>query len=76
MRQVVQSRFGSPTPPARWHERYEEPRRDDTIEVHLGDPSVWTGVRFARDLECFIDAESGVPISVVMWRYARRREEY
>jgi hypothetical protein len=73
MRRVTLSRFGSPTPPDRWHDRYEEPRWDQEIEVDIGDGGVWSGVRYARDVESFVDVDSGAPISIAMWRYTRWR---
>lgn len=74
MRRVTLSRFGSPRPPSRWRERYEMPRADHEIEVVIGDGDVWRGVKYARNLEAFIDADSGAPVSVMMWRYTRGQD--
>lgn len=59
-----------PTPAGRWHDRFEEPVQDREIEVDVGDGGVWGGVRFARQIESFVDAESGATVQIVMWRYA------
>jgi hypothetical protein len=56
--------------PARWHDRYDEPCPEQAIEVDVGDCSVWTGVRYAPELEAFVDEDSGSLVSVMMWRYA------
>jgi hypothetical protein len=72
MRQVLQSPVPSSTPPARWHEWFEEPSAEEDIEVDVGDCCVWHGVRYAREVEAFVDEESGAVVRVVMWRYAAR----
>jgi hypothetical protein len=74
MHQRTQSRFGSPTPPDRWHRWPEKPRatsRQAQIEVDLGDGMVWAGVRFSWDRSSFVDEETGARVSVTMWQYVR-----
>jgi hypothetical protein len=71
MRQVMQSPIPPATAPARWHEAFDEPSAEDEIEVDLGDYCVWRGVRFAPEVEAFVDIDSGAPITVVMWRYVQ-----
>ena len=71
MRQVFQSPIPSARPPARWHEAFDEPSAADEIEVDLGDHCVWRGVRFAPEVEAFVDVDSGGAITVLMWRYVQ-----
>jgi hypothetical protein len=70
MRRISLSPAPSPNPPPRWHDRYDEPRADRALEVDVGDWAVWAGVRYAPELESFVDEDSGVTVSVMMWRYA------
>jgi hypothetical protein len=72
MRRIVLGPEPSPYPPARWHDCYDEPCGGQAIEVDMGDWCVWAGVRYAPELEAFVDEDSGLPVSVVMWRYAAR----
>ena len=72
MRRISITAAPSPVPPARWHDRYDEPASEQAIEVDVGDWSIWTGVRYAPELEAFVDEDSGAPVPVIMWRYAAR----
>ena len=45
-------------------------RPDAEVEADLGDGAIWCGIRYVAKVEAFVDAESGAPIRVVMWRYA------
>jgi hypothetical protein len=71
MRLITQGRFGSPSPPDRWHGNCEKPRADAQIEVEVGDNIVWAGVRYAHEREVFIDPDSGAYVPVMRWRYTR-----
>ena len=44
----------------------------EAIEVDVGDFRVWRGVRFAVEIEAFIDEDTGASVPVMMWRYAGR----
>ena len=57
-------------PPQRWHEACDEPRPGAEIEADFGDGAIWCGIRYVAKVEAFVDAESGAPVRVVMWRYA------
>ena len=70
MRRIRLSPVASPAPPACWHQWCEEPRASEDLEVDVGDGSIWAGVRYAREVEDFVDAESGAPVRVLMWRYS------
>ena len=41
----------------------------EPFEIDLGDCRVWRGVHYSRQIECFLDDESGAVVPVLMWRY-------
>lgn len=71
MRQIVQDQAAPPSL-LRWHQSCEEPVTGEAIEVDVGDFRVWRGVRFAVEIEAFIDEDTGAFVPVMMWRYAGR----
>ena len=73
MRQIPHNHDALQRPPQRWHERFDAPCAEEEIEVDFGDCLVWSGVRYAPEVECFVDADSGAPVPVLMWRYSARR---
>jgi hypothetical protein len=59
------------SPSARWHDAFDEPATEDELEIDLGDCRVWRGVHYSRQIESFLDDDSGAVVTVLMWRYRR-----
>jgi hypothetical protein len=69
MRAVVPDHPVQTSLSTRWHDAFEEPQSEGELEIDLGDCRVWRGVHYSRQIECFLDNESGAVVPVLMWRY-------
>jgi hypothetical protein len=69
MREVVPDHPVPTSPSSRWHPACEEPQTERELEIDLGDFRIWRGVHYSRQIESFLDDDSGGVVRVVMWRY-------